>query len=316
MLLSPAFFSCCGMIEDGDGDAVSASMMDGDLVCTTLEPYCSMKGQSKAGASWWLIRSMDVFVFDEQGGTLDSYQRSTVHSSTGVVLWCGRGLRRVVGIANVTLDRDAIAAIGTYEDIGQLETLIREDNPEYPVMYGECVFEAGDAQSCRLPLEPVMCELDVELNNGMGAVLQEVSVYLTGVSARTKVFCAEEPLPCEIICADGIVEKELETMSYPRMFCNYLVGEVEASGSIGVSLYCYPNPISKATASLGSPVTTLHVEATVAGSAGDSASSAEEATLRKNGAASSSSSSTRNWSAPLDALVRGTRYDISARITK
>lgn len=288
LLAFPAFFSCTAEVplpEAGPCGRVESTL---ELSCPG---FAGTDGSTRTAAGWWLVRSVEVFVFDEATGTLDSYQRSWVHSSVALTLWSGRGVRRVVGIANMEIPAEIAARIGTYQDILQLETTLQRDSPEHPVMYGEALFTAGLEGHCLLPLEPVLCELDLSLKNGLETSLEEICVYLSDVSARTRLFCGSEPVPSEIICAGGIVEKELEAMDYPRMVCSYLIGKVDSGGSARTSLWCYPNPVASLTASLGSPVTSINVDATV------------------NGAR-------RHWSAPLDGLRRGLRYDISLLISR
>ncbi len=280
--VSPALFYACTAEE-------AATQM---IYSTTIVP--EIHAHPTKAESWWLVRRLDVFVFDEGDGSLmDSYQQSFLHRDHGVTVWSGSGRRKAVVIANLPVDVQQAASICIYEDLQQLCTSLRSDNPQYPVMCGEISYMAGTERQCRVTLTPVLCELDISLKCVFGSegeqdVMEAVQVYLTGLSAGTGIITdGQEPYPRELLCYPELSEADLRSLTYPRMVCQYL-GNI-GDGPVLTTLYCYPNPAKTVSAGIGSPVTTLIIE----GYRGTDKYS---------------------YSLPLEDLQRGTRYEINIRI--
>ena len=282
-----------------------------DRHCTVVEIDCGAQigdagmaereaGPERSGTkaeSWWLIRRLDAFVFDCGSGLLtDSYQQSFLHRDQGVTIWSGSGRRRVVVIANMDIPEDATTGIYNYDDLERLYTYLYNENPEYPIMYGETEYEAGKDPKCHVILTPVLCELDISLSCVFGSmsdrsVLESVQVYLTGISGMVPVGGgASERAPVEILCSPDQREEDLQKFVYPRMVFQYL-GTVRDGTTKYTSLYCYPNPTTSQTSSMGAPVTTLVIEGRSGGE-------------------------TFRHTLPLESLTRNTRYQINIKIFK
>lgn len=220
--------------------------------------------------SWWLVRRLDIFTFNADDGIIDSWQCNLSHISNGVSALSGQGSRMVAVIANMDLDKDLAMDIRSYEDLARLETALASDSPEYPIMSGTASFVSGKDKSCTVKLTPVLCEIDVSLKcrfggGWRGSVMEDVQVFLTGVSGRAAVMEDSGSPPTEILNSGGLSEYDLQRLSYPLMLCRPIgrIKDTDGSKSVYASLYAYPNGVTDE--SVAAPYTRLVVEGTVDG---------------------------------------------------
>ena len=227
---------------------------------------------TRAG-DWYLIRRMDLFVFDDDGiGALDAYTRSFSYSPSAIEIRSAEGPKRVVAIANHPLPDGFVTSVGHYEDLKKIVADLTEDDPSCPVMSGEARFTAGAERSCSVTLEPVLSAVEIHsLTCKMegawaGMSLERVKVYLTGVSCRADLLRTEGFLPTETLNNGGLSEHDMARLPYSGMVYRFL-GNGRPSGgrtSYGTaSLYCYPDEAEEETP--GSPFTRLVVEGTLDG---------------------------------------------------
>lgn len=283
---APAFVCSCDTLEETDG------VPQGRDSSTTL--YIEIGGQASKAPSWWLVRRLDVFTFnDSNGGTIDSYQLNREHISGGVTILSGTGRRTVAVIANMETDEETVAGIRSLEDLGQVESLIALDSPEYPVMSGVTSFECGRDKSCTVTLTPVLCELGISLRCSFvegwkGLEMEEVQVFLTGVNGRAAIMDDGSPVPTEILNFGGLSEKDLQRLAVPRMLCQR-IGRMEDGSKVSTSLFAYPNGTLEE--GIGSTFTRIVVEGKVDGVV-------------------------RQWAVPVKGLRRNTYCPVSITITR
>ncbi len=256
--------------------------------------YIELGRTASKAPSWWLVRRLDVFTFnDGNGGTIDSYQLNREHISGGVTILSGTGRRTVAVIANMEMDEETVAGIRSLEDLEQVESLIALDNPEYPVMSGVTSFECGKDKSCTVTLTPVLCELGVSLRCSFvegwkGLEMEDVQVFLTGVNGRAAVMDGGSPVPTEILNCGDLSENDLQRLAVPRMLCQR-IGRIKDGGTASVSLFAYPN--GTAAEGIGSPFTRVVVEGKVDGAV-------------------------RQWAVPVKGLRRNTFCPVRITITR
>ena len=261
---SPAFFISCTLSE------VPQSVEK--QVTTELTLVCSGPAEESKAQSWSLLKRADIFVFKESGD-LDTYLRYDVWRGGTLKVASGTGRRRVVVIANSRLTEEQVHGIGTYEDIMALENDFSSDSPEYPLMSGETVFNAGESSSASLTLTPVMSQIYIPSlttkfsGKYAGKKLTDVKVYLVDINSRAGVMQDDGFKPLGIMNQGGLVEKDLQTLDYSGIVYSYLGSGKAKSGGVysysPASLYCYPNQSQEESA--GSPFTRLVVEGNLDG---------------------------------------------------
>lgn len=220
---------------------------------------------TRASDSWDLVRTLDVFVFNDDGlKRLDQRQHLTNVSSDRVSVFSSEGDKIVAVIANLPPEcSSGLDSVYDYESLEMLFSDYRYDSPHRPVMSGETVFRAGSSKTCELILRPVMSMVDISRVECRGDALglKKLSVYLIDLSCRCEVMRQNGFRPSELICCGAFNEIEVRSMTEPSMACRNLSLSSSGAGKNvwkGTGLYCYPDDASEETS--GSPFTRLVVE--------------------------------------------------------
>ena len=255
-LVAPAFVLGCTDVTEGED------------VLTDI--HIVLDSHSSKAPSWWLVKRLDIFIFNADNGVLDSWQTHSGHISTGVTAQSGHGPRIIAAIANMETSPEILASIRSYDDLKNIEAELANDSPEYPIMSGTASYESGSDRECTITLTPVLCEISLSLKcrfggEWKGAEMKDVQVFLTGVSGRTALTAGSPSLPTEILNIGGLSEFDLQRLAVPRMLCVPLgdIKSTDGSSRVYASLYAYPN--NTKTESLGSPFTRIVIEGKVNG---------------------------------------------------
>lgn len=255
-LVAPAFVLGCTDVTEGED------------VLTDI--HIVLDSHSSKAPSWWLVKRLDIFIFNADNGVLDSWQTHSGHISTGVTAQSGHGPRIIAAIANMETSPEILASIRSYDDLKNIEAELANDSPEYPIMSGTASYESGSDRECTITLTPVLCEISLSLKcrfggEWKGAEMKDVQVFLTGVSGRTALTAGSPSLPTEILNIGGLLEFDLQRLAVPRMLCVPLgdIKSTDGSSRVYASLYAYPN--NTKTESLGSPFTRIVIEGKVNG---------------------------------------------------
>ena len=223
-----------------------------------------MAGGGTRADDWWIVRRLDLFVFEDDGiGALDAYTRSYAYSPSVVEVHSAGGDKRVVAVANASFTDRFVTSIRSYGDLRRAVVCLTDDHPSFPVMSGEARFTAGTGRTCDLTLEPVMSVVELRklcFRSSEGA-LTDVKVYLTGVGNRAELLRETAFLPSETLNNGALSETDLGRLAYSGMVYRYLgSGHAEGDGTVygTASLYCYPNEAEEE--SVGSPYTRLVIE--------------------------------------------------------
>ena len=257
----------------GDAAAMDSVPSGRDILSTRVDlsvrPPRGEPGETtRSGGDWYLIRRLDLFVFnDDEIGALDAYTRSYAYSPAAVTVHSASGRKRLVAIANHAFPDDHVTQIYSYEDLRRTVVSFTEDHPSYPVLSGETRFTAQAGGESTLTLEPLMSSVEIRalrVRMDSGQALKNVRVYLTGISNRAEVLRQEGFLPSETLNNGGLSETDLGLLPYSGMVYKYLGSGRTDGGSYGSAvLYCYPNEASDE--SFASPYTRLVVEGTLDG---------------------------------------------------
>lgn len=209
-LVAPAFVLGCTDVTEGED------------VLTDI--HIVLDSHSSKAPSWWLVKRLDIFIFNADNGVLDSWQTHSGHISTGVTAQSGHGPRIIAAIANMETSPEILASIRSYDDLKNIEAELANDSPEYPIMSGTASYESGSDRECTITLTPVLCEISLSLKcrfggEWKGAEMKDVQVFLTGVSGRTALTAGSPSLPTEILNIGGLSEFDLQRLAVPRMLC-------------------------------------------------------------------------------------------------
>ena len=273
----------CSIVSCSSGGSFSPDFPAGDAVGMDAVPSgrdflstrIDLQIRPRVGGSaatraddWYLIRRLDLFVFNDDGiGALDAYRRSYAYSPASVTVPSASGAKRLVAVANHTFPDDFATQLSCYEDLRRAVVCFTDDHPSFPVMSGEVRFTAGAGASCSLTLEPMMSSVEIRsLRCSLpdGQTLRDVRVYLTGVSNRAEILRQEGFLPSEILNDNALSEQDLGRLAYSGMVYRYLGnGRPDGSGFGYAVLYCYPNEAEDE--SFASPHTRLVIEGTLDG---------------------------------------------------
>lgn len=275
----------CSIVSCSSGQSLSpdfpagnAAAMDSvpsgrDILSTRVDlgvrPQWGNTGEAaRAGGDWYLIRRLDLFVFnDDEIGALDAYTRSYAYSPTSITVHSASGRKHLVAIANHAFPDDFVTQIYSYEDLRSTVVSYTGDHPSFPILSGETRFTAEAGGQCNLTLEPLMSSVEIRalrVRMDSGQALKDVRVYLTGVSNRAEVLRQEGFLPSETLNNGGLSETDLGLLPYSGMVYKYLGSSRTDGGSYGSAvLYCYPNEAQDE--SFASPYTRLVVEGTLDG---------------------------------------------------
>ena len=230
-------------------------------------------GPGSKAESWWLIQRLDIFVFFQDGvQALDSYSRTYTYSTSGTMFSSSTGRRKVVIVANSHMTDNGIEHIYSYEDLAASVSEFTSDSPLSPVMTGEAEFIAGTDRKVSVTLGPIMSQIEVasvkcDMKGAWaGHRLQNVKLYITGMSNRTGLLEEEDFQPAEILNHGAFVEEDMRRLNYSGMSYKYLgngTRQGNATSYGNAALYCYPNTAKEE--SIGSPFTKLVIEGTMDG---------------------------------------------------
>lgn len=252
----PAFYSCSNINEDHTE--------------TEWSQLTDIQVSTKAANAY---NSLDIFFFnDDKLRKLDSYQHyDNVNMGADVVSASRAGKRIVVAVANYAGDLDGHNSISSYDDLSKLHSELKNDNPEFPVMCGECKISAGREDQCSIHLEPLLARIvlssiscDFHSKVYSGEYLTDVKVYLTNVSGRFPLTGTEPEQPGSILNYGRIMQADTSDFVAGNLIFKKIPSDIGASVIFSeLELYCYQNTI--ATESLSTPFTRLVIEGKLQG---------------------------------------------------
>lgn len=262
MLLVACLATCCTTADP---------LPDNQEVRTTLflpSIYINEERPTKAGYEGYSdISSLDIFVFEDDGlRRLDSYTRMDRPETPYITVTSGAGDKLVVMLANCGAKSFTSAEIRTYESLESVTWSLRDENPAFPVMSGECQISAGADGYTPVLLTPLMANvrLDFVKVNFAGRgyksrTLENSCVYLTNVSGIAEVLRQDGFRVTELQNSGALDRGYLAGMAHPEM----IYRSVTPSHWTPIDLYCYPN--DGADGMLGSPATRLVLQGDIDG---------------------------------------------------
>ena len=218
-----------------------------------------------------LIRRLDVFIYDgDASGNLDSWHSFDVASAGTVSMTSRTGRKRVVALANMNPDRLTKASTASYEAMRGLKSYLSDEHPDYPVMSGEAIFEAGEGAVVEVLLTPLMSRIllssvsaDLSGTPYEGQKLRNASAYLINVNAACRVLDNDGFVPEMVLNGGGLVASDMSALKKEAMLYRRL-GDIGRSRSYFMNDFvCYPNDISEE--GLGRPFTRFVLQGDIAG---------------------------------------------------
>ena len=251
-LLLPAFLPFSGL-------SACTSQADIEQPCTV--------GMTRAGATE--AGQLDIFIYDNRSGALDSYHRMECPAEGVVELYSGKGGKTVACIVDGQNSRYIWEEVKTLDRMKRMKVELDRDDPSRPVMSGICSIGGGGRAT--LPCTPLLSKVvvrslrcDFSGRSYAGEKLKNVKIYLTNVCNGYSLFADEDEESSEFMNIGG-----LDRIATGRMKNKgYVYQEVPAEiGPEGVRLdrefCCYPDPPGEETA--GSPYTRLVIEGSIGG---------------------------------------------------
>lgn len=213
------------------------------------------------------IRKLHLFVFnDDETRLLDSYVCCDRPATPYLTFNSSVGDKLVVMVANLDDSSFTLSDISSYEALEGVKIDLRNEDPYFPVMSGECQLSAGENGYTPIMLTPLLsniCLDFVKVNfSGRGyksTTLENASVYLTNVSGSTEVLRHDGFRVTDLINAGQMDEAFLSSMKHPEILRrSFIPGQWKP-----VNLYCYPNDAAEGV--LGSEHTKMVIEGTIDG---------------------------------------------------
>lgn len=195
------------------------------------------------------VQTLDVFVYDFDGtGSLDTWEHFDDYDDKSVWIHCGSGDKLICLVANVDCSRWLLTQVQTADAIRRMELSLRDENPQSPAMTGWLPLEA-DVDEGDVVLEPLMARItlnslscDFTGTPYEGAPLDNVSIYLTNVSASAPLISSGESAATDFLNSGRLSEPDISSMKSPAMLLHTLPHPLGPEGMEGpLEFCCYPN---------------------------------------------------------------------------
>ena len=213
------------------------------------------------------ITRLDLFVFADDGMMeLDSYSSIKPPVTPYISVTSTAGDKILVILANYDTEGLEARDFWNYEALENIRCSLKDEDPSYPVMSGECHFCAGADGYEPIQLTPVMANICIDFVKcnfaGRGyssSTLGNASVYLTNISGSSEILRQDGFHITETENYGCLDEYYLSTMKHPEMIYKTVV----PGHWVPVNLYCYPN--DDADGVLGNPHTRLVLQGDIDG---------------------------------------------------
>lgn len=241
----------------------SCSVQDVPEVRADSSPISQIYVQKAEKAS---AEALDLFFFeDEEGNTLDSYQRVDEWDGAPVGGASRSGRKVLVALANYAHDRYAYGAMNCLQSLSRISFQLSSESPQRPLMSGRTNIIAGE--KCSLELSPSLASItlnsiccDFSKRPYSGSSLKDVNVYLTNVCSEYRPLSSES---LSWINMGMYSPSDAAGLSHPEMLKAH-IDEVTSSVLFpNIVLYCYPNEIPEE--SLSVHFTRIVIDGTIGG---------------------------------------------------
>ena len=193
--------------------------------------------------------TLDIFAFEnDRLSKLDAYQRLENFTGTTAHLTSTGGEKIIFACAASHLRSHEWSSVSSYASLARVTCDLEDEDITSLTKTGECVLDAG-SRSETISLSPLACEIFLESINCdftgtpyAGAVLKNVKVYLTHVSASCPLTYRGGNSPTRIINTGLLNEYDLRDFKHPDIIVQD-VAEILDKTIIHPSsrLICYPN---------------------------------------------------------------------------
>lgn len=260
----------CLLCSSGMFQACSSAgqfLQDDNTVTTTFfipELYASTKAGHEGGDG---IKTLDLFVFkDDELMELDSYCSISCPPTPYISVTSGAGDKVLVVLANCDTDGLEVPDFWNYEALGHISAQLKDEDPSFPVMSGECHFCAGADGYEPVQLVPLLSNICIDFIEcnfaGRGyssTTLKNASVYLTNISGSSEILRHDGFRMTDTENYGELDMSYLSSMAHPEM----IYRDVTPGHWSPVNLFCYPN--DDADGVLGSPHTRLVLQGDIDG---------------------------------------------------
>lgn len=195
------------------------------------------------------VNTLDVFVYDSDSPMrLDTWEHFDDYDDMSVWIHCGSGDKLICFVANTDCSHWLLTQVQTADAIRQMELSLRDEDPYSPAMTGWVQLNA-DKEEEDVVLEPLMARItlnslscDFTGKPYEGAPLENVSIYLTNVSASAPLMHSEGFAATDFLNSGRLSDSDIASMHYPAMLRHTLPHPLGPEGMVGpLEFFCYPN---------------------------------------------------------------------------
>ncbi len=225
----------------------SGEMEDNSLIKADIETHTALHFSGSCMTSEG--STLDIFAFEnDRLSKLDAYQRLENFTGTTAHLSSTGGEKIIFACAESHLRRDDWSSISSYSSLGKVTCELEDEDIANLTKTGECILDAG-SRSQTLSLVPLASEIFLESINCdfsgtpyAGAVIRDVRVYLTYVSASCPLTYHDDNSPTRVINTGLLNEYELSHFKHPDIIVQYVTERLDNTVIYPSSrLICYPN---------------------------------------------------------------------------
>lgn len=213
------------------------------------------------------ISRLDIFVFNDDGTRkLDSYSSIGRPETAYVTVTSSAGDKLVVILANCGGKTFTSDEFYNYDALGNVRWRLEDEDPDRPVMSGECRISAGGDGYTPVRLTPVMADICLDFIrcdfSGRGYrsnTLLNACAYLTNLSGSSEIMRQNGFHITELENEGRLDEAYLSRMKHPEM----IYRTFKPSQWSPINLHCYPNDGGDGL--LGNPRTRLVIQGDIDG---------------------------------------------------
>lgn len=213
------------------------------------------------------ISRLDIFVFNDDGTRkLDSYSSIGRPETAYITVSSGAGDKLVVIFANCEGKTFTSDEFYNYDALENVRWSLKDEDPDRPVMSGECQINAGEEGYTPIRLTPLMADVCLDFIrcdfSGRGYrsnTLLNTCAYLTNLSGSSEIMRQNGFHITELENEGRLDEGYLSGMKHPEM----VYRTFKPSQWSPIDLHCYPNDGGDGL--LGNPRTRLVIQGDIDG---------------------------------------------------
>lgn len=262
-------FACCASAA-----TLTAFLQFPAFVCSCTPVWEALRPQQRTQIyiQWSknpIPDAIDLFFYDTLGARkLDSYQQILPSAGEGPVYGLsGPGAKRLVALSGTVGSLPYWQEIDTYGNLCKLSFSLEREQPESPLLAGECLLEDGVSRLADLPLQTSLCAIrirsvscDFSDRPYANYPFRNNKLFLSYAGTECHPLNPGDGYPVSWINPGRLDSAAVRRLPRPEMVLQEGLGELgpERCYPPNLVFYCYANPARES--SMGQPVTHLVLE--------------------------------------------------------